>query len=225
MKPRHLKAPFLWQERRPCIQDGILYVPNYYFEHELFSANCWRKFLGNNVSIACELCSGNGDWVVAQAKQNPETHWIAVEQRFDRVRKIWSKMTNYHIHNLRIVCGTAQTFFRYYVPSTALEHIVVNFPDPWPKSRHHKHRLFQPAFVQEIFRVLQDSAVLALATDHRGYLEEAIEVIKINLMPVIKTPHYQKIIGNYGESWFEKLWREKGEEIFYTEFVKKLGYS
>ncbi|SPN74091.1 tRNA (guanosine(46)-N7)-methyltransferase TrmB [Chlamydia serpentis] len=223
MKPQDLSPPFLWKERHPCIQSGVFYVPKYYFEHASFSKAYYEDFFQNYTSIACELCSGNGDWIIAEAQKNPHMLWIAVEQRFDRVRKIWSKMMNHRVTNLRIVCGTAETFFQYYVPNQFLQRLVVNFPDPWPKSRHRKHRLFQPQFVQEIARTLEDSAVLTLVTDAKPYLLESIAALQAFLTSTIKTPHYIKITDNYGNSWFENLWRAKGQDIFYTEFTKKAG--
>lgn len=224
MKPRDLQPPFSWEERRPHIQDSVLYVPEHYFEHKSFLIPSWEEFFGNSYPIVCELCSGNGDWIVSQAVSAPQNNWIAVEKRFDRVRKIWSKMKNSQVNNLKIVHGTAETFFRYYVGSGSLQRIVVNFPDPWPKMRHRKHRLFQEEFLQDALRVLQNGGSLALATDDKPYLIEAIGMMRRYLASLIQEPYYQAI-DNYGRSWFENLWRSKGREIFYTEFIKDLGYS
>lgn len=150
-------------------------------------------------------------------------NWIAVEKRFDRVRKIWSKMHNSQVRNLRIVCGEAQTFFRHYIQNEVIQRIVVNFPDPWPKSRHRKHRLFQDEFMNDIVRVLVDSGIIILATDDKNYLIQAIKIMQQRLLPQLEEPYYCKMLENYGDSWFERLWRSKGQEIFYTEFVKKAG--
>ncbi|QXE26869.1 tRNA (guanosine(46)-N7)-methyltransferase TrmB [Chlamydia buteonis] len=223
MKPQDLKAPFFWEERKTQIKDDVLYIPEHYFKHDQFEMPRWEEFFGNNHPIFCELCSGNGDWVVAQANKNPNMNWIAVEKRFDRVRKIWSKMHNSQVRNLRIVCGEAQTFFRHYMQNEVIQRIVVNFPDPWPKSRHRKHRLFQDEFMNDIVRVLVDSGIIILATDDKNYLLQAIKIMKQRLLPKLEEPYYCKMLENYGDSWFERLWRSKGQEIFYTEFVKKVG--
>ncbi|EQM62333.1 methyltransferase family protein [Chlamydia ibidis 10-1398/6] len=220
MKPQALKVPYFWEERRPYLKENVLHIPRYYFDHQKFSMPSWEELFGNTSPIFCELCSGNGDWIVAQALENPNSNWIAVEKRFDRVRKIWSKMCNSGVNNLKIVNGEAQTFFRYYVGSEAFQKIIVNFPDPWPKLRHRKHRLFQAPFMEDVIRVLQASGMLVLVTDDIHYLGEAIETIKKSMSPTIEAPHYYKMSENYGNSWFEKLWRSKGQEILYTEFKK-----
>ncbi|BAE81011.1 tRNA/rRNA methyltransferase [Chlamydia felis Fe/C-56] len=224
MKPQDLKVPFFWEERSTKIKDNVLYVPEHYFKHHQFIMPSWEEFFGNDNPISCELCSGNGDWVVAQAKETPEVNWIAVEKRFDRVRKIWSKMHNCRVTNLRIVCGDAQTFFLHYLGEAVVQRIIVNFPDPWPKSRHRKHRLFQDEFLNNVVRVLTEPGILILATDDKNYLLQAIQIMRQYLSPTMEDPYYCEV-ENYGNSWFETLWRSKGREIFYTEFVKKLGYS
>lgn len=183
----------------------------------------WQALFANNNPICCELCSGNGDWIVEQALKDSSVNWVAVEKRFDRVRKIWSKMNNHKVNNLFIVCGEAQTFFSQYVEDALFRKIVVNFPDPWPKFRHRKHRLFQDPFVQDMVRTLVKGGQLTLATDDHVYLVNAVKIMLDYLSPRLKEPFYISVKDNYGGSWFENLWRSKGQEIFYTEFTKEVG--
>lgn len=221
MKPKDLKYPFLWENRCPKIENSVLYVPKYYFDHDRVSISLLKNFFLNaDATIDCELCSGNGDWVIDQALKNPEVNWVAVEQRFDRVRKIWSKMRNFGVQNLLIVCGAAQVFLEHYAERETFRRIFVNFPDPWPKSRHHKHRLFQPHFVDNVVKVLEVSGRIILATDDMSYLQFAIREMRSKLKAAIAEPFYQQIVGSYGGSWFENLWLSKGKMIFYTEFEK-----
>lgn len=221
MKPKDLKYPFLWENRCPKIENNVLYVPKYYFDHEHISKSLLKNYFANtNTIIDCELCSGNGDWVIAQAMRNPDIHWVAVEQRFDRVRKIWSKMHNAGVRNLLIVCGAAQVFLEHYVEQESFRQIFVNFPDPWPKCRHHKHRLFQDHFVENVVKVLVKSGKIILATDDMPYLQFAISAMQKKLSASIEAPFYRQVEGSYGGSWFENLWLSKGKQIFYTEFEK-----
>lgn len=220
MKPQDLKVPFLWEDRRPWFADHVLHVPRYYFHYDRFTMPTWDEFFGNTAPIFCELCSGNGDWIVAQALHHPEYNWIAVEQRFDRVRKIWSKMHNQGVTNLRIVSGQAQDFFKAYVSDAAFRQIIINFPDPWPKSRHRKHRLFQKPFFNDMVRALLPKGALILVTDDLPYMQEATQVMQKELQPVCPAPYYEEV-NEYGNSWFERLWRSKGQGIFYTEFIKE----
>src|SRR5690349_15082055 len=97
MKPKNLKCPFTWDTRRPLICDRVVYVPEYYQSHNEFHFPNWEdpSLFGKPGKVFVEYCTGNGAWIVEKAMQQPEHLWVAVEKRFDRIRKIWSKIHNY----------------------------------------------------------------------------------------------------------------------------------
>src|ERR1700757_2080951 len=105
MKPKHLKCPFTWEERRPLLFQRVLFVPEYYQRHEEWTFPGWEdpSLFGNPREVSVEFCSGHGHWIIEKAKAHPEKNWVAVEMQFERVRKIWSKMQNNQLSNLLIV--------------------------------------------------------------------------------------------------------------------------
>lgn len=220
MKPKDLPRPFTWEERHPCFHDGVIYLPSFYQDYHAWNFPSFSEIFHNDRAVSCELCSGNGDWIVQQALQFPHINWIAVEKRFDRVRKIWSKVCNHKLTNIVIVCGEAQTLFQHYLDPESISSIKVHFPDPWPKHRHAKHRLFQDDFVHNIAQKLLTNGELVLVTDDRNYMEESISVISQYLRCGLSGSRYEEVIDNYGSSWFENLWRGKGKTIFRTVWYK-----
>ena len=153
LKPKDLCIPFNWAERRPCIFDSFLCVPNHYFEHDQFSMPQWSEIFENEQPIHLEYCSGNGQWIIEQASKHPKINWIGVEKRIERVKKIWAKGQNRGLKNLLTVFGEASTFTKYYLKEHSISQIYVNFPDPWPKKKHEKNRLIQVPFVKEMGRI------------------------------------------------------------------------
>src|SRR5262245_57758123 len=121
MQPKDLKPAFNFAEREPLLQDHVLYVPIYYANHHADLFTSLSDYFGNHHPVYMECCTGNGDWIVQQAEQHQELNWIAVEQRFDRVRKIWSKLKNRGLCNLLIICGEAMTFTKNYLPGASIE--------------------------------------------------------------------------------------------------------
>lgn len=222
MKPKNLKCPFTWEDRRPLIHDGILYVPKYYFNHENFVFPRWEsaEIFGREAPIEVEYCSGNGDWVLQKSLENPHHNWIAVEMQFERVRKIWSKRHNLNIKNLFIVCGEALTFIRYYVPKQSFSAAYVNFPDPWPKEKHAKNRLLQEPFITELARVCKTDSIATLVTDHPIYSKSMIRSMLANpsWSACYEEPYFVTSLEGYGSSYFEALWRTKGIPIHYHQF-------
>ncbi len=200
------------------MHEGVLFVPTYYDKHESFSL-----FEKTDRPIYVEFCSGNGDWVVSKAKEFPQFYWVAVEKRFDRVRKIWSKMKNSSVSNLLIVCGDALTFCRFYVPKAAFDEIFINFPDPWPKRGHAKHRLIQKPFVEESARVVKEGGNAMFVTDDEQYSSQMIEEMHglCAWRSRLPSPYYLTKWPGYGDSFFETLWRAKGCQIRYHQFERK----
>jgi tRNA (guanine-N7-)-methyltransferase len=223
-----LHYPFPWEERRPALCERVLFVPPHYEEHRLFSMPAFEDPLlfGKAGRVWVEFCSGNGDWVVERAKSAPRDHFLAVEKRFDRVRKIWTRMQREKLLNLMIVCGEALTFCRDYLPSCSLAGIFVNFPDPWPKQKHAKHRLIRPAFVAELARVVQLEGSAEFVTDDALYRDQMVKEMAAHRhwQSAYGSPFYQTEKEGYGSSWFQELWQKKGRELYYLEF-KRSGDS
>ncbi len=212
MKPKDLKAPFTWKERCVLLEDGVLFAPQL-CDYSEYSFPTWKEIFGNNNPVSIEYCAGNGDWVAQRAQAQPGTNWVAVEKRFDRVRKIWSKRENFGLKNLLIVCAEAYTVTDNYFPDDSVAAAYINFPDPWPKKRHEKHRLIHEGFVGQIERMLLRAGTFSLATDHSEYAERFVELVLENRAFLRIEPE-----SNYGSSWFERLWREKGRDIHYVRF-------
>ncbi len=223
MNPKNLIYPFKWEDRRPFIYKQILFIPNYYENHREWTFPGFEVLFGKKAPVCIEYCSGNGDWIIERAEKSPDTHWVAVEKRFDRVRKIWSKRENKGLSNLVIVCGEALIFSRDYVPSGSIDKIFINFPDPWPKGKHAKHRLVQPLFIKELFRLSVKGANATIATDDPSYRDQMIQQIHLHhgWQSSHLDPFYRTEWENYGTSWFERLWREKGRCIYYMNFVRQ----
>lgn len=224
MKPKNLRFPYSWEERKPLLQDQILFVPNYYLDHKLWikSQKSWTFFPNSN-PIYVEFCSGNGEWVVQQAIMQPNINWIAVEMDFPRVRKIWSKRANQAIKNLFIVCGRAQEFVTYYVEENLFSEIFIHFPDPWPKKKQAKHRLMQREFLLSLQFSLQNQGKLHFVTDANAYMDASIELIKdLSTWDYsYESPHFVINKEPVGSSWFHRLWLEKGRDIFSTTLINK----
>lgn len=211
--------PFKWEDRRPMIIDGLLYIPKNYDDHHLFEN---KKYFDNSNPIDIEYCSGNGQWIVEKAKQYPNINHIAVEMKFDRARQIWLKMHNENLKNLFIVMGEALTFTKHYLEKESISDVFINFPDPWPKKKHEKNRLIKDEFIQEVSKVMNKNNIITLVTDDQDYRNQMIEVFlkNINFMPVYEKPYFIQNIDNFGESFFDTLFRQKNKLINYLKFIK-----
>ena len=214
MKPKDLKYPFKWESRLPLLKEGIFYVPKFYKDHSANLFPSWQVVFGNHFPVNIEYCSGNGEWIINKAQEHPGENWVAVEHNFERVRKIFSKRNNLALKNLFIISGDAFTFTQEYIKQGSIASAFVNFPDPWPKKRHAKHRLIQLPFIQEIKRVFHAKGTLTLVTDSDAYSEQMKEVIILSQM--FKPSKYNE--GHYGSSYFSRLWTGLGRSIHFLHY-------
>lgn len=171
------------------------------------------EFFADAHPICVEFCSGNGDWITQKAQQSPKCNWIAVEQRLDRARKIWQRKQRATLSNLAIACTEAELFCARFLPTSSVEQCFVNFPDPWPKERHAKHRLLKPRFLDDVWRALVPSGHLFVATDDAKLMRQLECDIALASHFLFQRSHLQSDSANFGASYFSALWKSKGREL------------
>lgn len=223
MRPADLKFPYTGNERHIFLHDHVWFIPARVITKD-FSFPGWSHadIFGNDHPINIEYCSGNGAWIAEKALNNPHINWVAVEKKFVRARKIWSKVKNLSLPNLLIICGEAHNATTGYFNDNMAGEVFINFPDPWPKNRHAKNRLIQPSFAQEIWRILQEGSLFTFVTDDVPYSNWLIHVMGSHpgFVSSYPDPFYAIEQPNYGSSYFDELWRAKGREIRYHQFRK-----
>jgi len=223
MKPKDFQPLHSFGQRCVYIHDRVWHVPMFYDRYEDFRFPGWGdpQLFGNDHPLYVEYCSGNGTWIAERAQQHPASNWVAVEKRYDRVRKIWAKIKNLKLNNLLAVWAGAEIVTRHYFLADSVDGIFINFPDPWPKTRHHKHRLMQDAFIQDLQRVMKPTATLMLVTDDVTYSDQSIDVLRSGgFTSRYQSPYYVEQVDGYGTSFFDTLWREHGRSIRYHEFTR-----
>ncbi|MDE3045664.1 MAG: tRNA (guanosine(46)-N7)-methyltransferase TrmB [Verrucomicrobiota bacterium] len=208
-----LFIPFSWEERRPIFLERFFYMPkNYEYQEQRFQ---WAELFGNEKPVHLEICSGNGQWIGERALQQPEVNWVGVELRFDRARKIWLKSFRENIPNLQVICGEGGAFLRCYAPPASVSQVFINFPDPWPKPRHAKHRIIQVPFLEALHAVVRSGGRVTLATDDVPYRDQMIsEFSQVKGWKRIEETDW----SSYGDSYFANLWKGKGRTIYYLQY-------
>jgi tRNA (guanine-N7-)-methyltransferase len=129
-------------------------------------------WFGREAPVLLEIGSGMGETTAALAKAAPELNYLAVEVYRPGLAQLMMRARSMDIPNLRLVRGDAVALLREHVPAGSLAGARIFFPDPWPKQRHHKRRLVQPAFVALLAGRLAPGAHLHLATDWAEYADE-----------------------------------------------------
>ena len=135
-----------------------------------------ERWFGRSAPVVLEIGSGTGVSTVAMAKAEPHIDVVAVEVYRRGLAQLLAAVEREHITNIRLVRGDGVDVLEHMFNPGSLTGVRVFFPDPWPKSRHHKRRLLQPGTVALIADRLKSGGVLHVATDHAGYAEQIADV-------------------------------------------------
>ncbi len=111
---------------------------------------------------------GTGEHLAAQAESHPGTGFIGCEPFVNGVARLLALIADRNLGNVRVFADDARLVLEALGPAS-IGRAFVLFPDPWPKSRHHKRRFIAPATVDALARVLKDGAELRVATDHAEF--------------------------------------------------------
>lgn len=129
-------------------------------------------WFGRSAPLLLEIGPGTGESTVAQAVAAPDLDHLAVEVFEPGLAQLMMRIDAAGVRNLRLLRGDAVELLRVVIEPGSLAGIRVFFPDPWPKRRHHKRRLVQPAFTALAASRLRPGAVLHLATDWDHYADQ-----------------------------------------------------
>ena len=135
-----------------------------------------RALFGRRAPVVVEIGSGMGETTARIAAENAQTDYIAIEVHAPGVGSLLRRVEAEGLANLRVVQHDAVEVLREMIPEGSLAGIHVFFPDPWPKKRHHKRRLVQPAFAALAASRLVAGGRLHVATDWQEYAEQVLSV-------------------------------------------------
>lgn len=132
---------------------------------------------GRRAPRILEIGSGLGDTVLLMAAENPDLDFIAADVHTKGIARTLLQMRERGLSNVRVVHGDALDLLTSRLAAASMRSVLVFFPDPWPKSRHHKRRLVREQFATAVSRVLEPGGTLHLATDDRDYAQVMREVL------------------------------------------------
>ncbi len=138
----------------------------------------WEAVFGNAHPVELELGIGKGRFLINAAQTQPHINFVGIEWAAKYLRLAHERSLKRGLTNIRLGRVDASEFIEHFVPTSGLRGLHIYFPDPWPKKRHHKRRLFNGPFLREIERTLQSEGCLWLATDHQEYFKVMLEVLE-----------------------------------------------
>jgi tRNA (guanine-N7-)-methyltransferase len=132
---------------------------------------------GRDAPRTLEIGFGNGEHLANLAQAHPERDYLGIEVHRPGVGHLLMLAQTRELTNVRVSDHDAVEVLSQQLPAASLDEVLVLFPDPWHKKRHHKRRLIQPPFVELVASRLKTGGVFKLATDWEEYAWQMLEVL------------------------------------------------
>jgi tRNA (guanine-N7-)-methyltransferase len=137
----------------------------------------FRTLFGREARRTLEIGFGDGDNLAELARRHPEQDFLGAEVHRPGVGRLLLSVEADRINNIRVLDDDVMPALQERIPDGSLDAILIYFPDPWPKKRHHKRRLLQSETAELFARRLKPGGRLHLATDWEDYARHALEVL------------------------------------------------
>lgn len=154
----------------------------------------FKALFGREADTVLEIGFGNGDTLLQMAQAEPDSDFIGIEVYESGAGRLLANIDAEGLSNLRVIKHDAVEILRNNIPDQSLTRVMIFFPDPWPKKRHHKRRLIQPDFVSLLQSKLMLDGILHCATDWENYAEQMLDVLSLD-----KRLENTAGVGNYAK--------------------------
>ncbi len=189
-------------------------------------AKGWAALFAPDVRAALplvvEIGFGRGEVLRALAAAAPGVAHVGVDLSHRRVFKMARRLAKTEERNIRLVEARAEELVRDGLEVATVSAFWINFPDPWPKKRHHRRRLLQPRFVAALADRLVPGGVLHAATDHVEYAEQIDAVLsgEPRLANAFAAPWLREVPGRLPTA-YEEMWRAEGRALHFFEYRRR----
>ena len=190
----------------------------------IFPVNVYDIFKNKN-KTALEIGFGEGEFLINLASENRDWNFLGIEIKVGRFKKAVRSSENLSLSNIKLIHIEAEVALKQIFDKSILDTVYINFPDPWPKKKHKKNRLFNHDFIKNLSKVLTYGGKVKIKTDHREYFEQiTCEFNKSNLFRnVYGGKNYIIDKEEKAKTKFESEFKEMGTEIFVTAFTNLQG--
>jgi tRNA (guanine-N7-)-methyltransferase len=132
---------------------------------------------GRSAPLVLEIGFGDGESLAAMCAANPGIDFLGIEVHRPGIGHLFMRSAELELTNLRVICSDAVEVLERYLPDRCLDRVQIYFPDPWPKTRHHKRRLIQPPIVALVVQKLKPAGQIHIATDCESYARSILDIL------------------------------------------------
>jgi tRNA (guanine-N7-)-methyltransferase len=168
------------------------------------------RLFGRSAPLYVDLGCGDGSFLCEMAQQFPERNFLGIDRLTKRVQKVRRKADR--IENVQVLCADTLFAVRHLLPENSVKAFYLLFPDPWPKRRHQRRRIFTREFLDAIAAALEENGFLQIATDQLDYFHQVERLSCAHAeFEVVSLPPGDAVLPL---TKFEKKFREQALPIY-----------
>ena len=175
--------------------------------------------------LVVEIGFGRGEYLLQLAQAAPDVAHLGIEVSHKRALKMARRVARADVRNVRLVCEPGERVLGEALCDGSVECLWVNFPDPWPKKRHHKNRLLQAPIVRQMAKRLRPGGLLNVATDHAEYASQIHGALRSEtLLENLNAPEpYLAEVPGRLHTAYEDMWRQQGRTLYFFSYRRRTG--
>ena len=176
----------------------------------------WQQLFGNDQPVEVEIGTGKGAFLINAARANSRTNYLGIEWANKYYKYTADRARRWSLGNIRMLRCDAKDFIIRYVPNQSIQSLHIYFPDPWPKKRHHKRRLFTSQFVTAAADSLAPDGQMHVVTDVEGYFQVIEPLLKRCRQLQLEDfrPRETAELGEWVGTNFERKYLAEGRTIY-----------
>jgi tRNA (guanine-N7-)-methyltransferase len=178
----------------------------------------FQALFGRTAPVEIEIGVGKGRFMREYALAHPEKNLLGLEKVPKWMKHAHARVEKAGIENVCLIATYVEGFLERYISDFSVDAYHIYFPDPWPKKKHHKHRIFKESFLRQIERTLKPQGELFVATDHKEYYEVILNTLVsfsrngLSMLPWERSA----FVSN-----FQAKYEKEGRPIYFCKAVKE----
>lgn len=191
---------------------------NHYLDYALRPQNSdaypldWQTAFDGDAPLAVEIGFGNGEFLVDWATRQPGWHFVGLELSIESMERLLRRIQKHRLTNIRPILEDARFAVGEFFADNSLTHVMMNFPDPWPKDRHQDRRLLDEPFIETLGAVLKKKHYYELVSDQKWYAEHTYSLFQD--APYFDDVEFTENPVREIATKYEKKWQEMGRSSY-----------
>jgi len=181
---------------------------------------CFEKIFGNKNPVVLEIGSGRGELIAKLSEDNPDCNYLGIELSGKRIASILRKIEPDYNPNVRLIKAKVDLNFLDLIPDRSLAQVLIFHPDPWPKRKHHKNRLINNMFINNLAGKIKPEGEVLICTDNEDYAFRIMHCFSNSecYKSIYKQGHSREPFWNDVSTHFETKMTSEGYKPYYMRY-------